>query len=103
MPSKKKKDDPPWFHPSPDDILVDPDVYDKSKLPVLTINQIKAAIINNKSCSRPTGAKKTWIEPVTVEGQKYGPSCRIEEGKIVIGQIKGLKGRRRISRKRGVK
>jgi hypothetical protein len=103
LPSKKRKDDPPWFHPTLDDVLVDPEVYEKSKLTNLTINKIKNAVVMNKNSSRPTRARKTWIEPVTVEGQKYGPSCRIEDGKIVIGLIKGLKGRKRVARKRSVK
>lgn len=102
LPSKKTKVDPPWFHPGPEDVLVDPDIYEKSKLTNLTISKIKDAIVKNTSHSRPTGARKKWIEPVVVEGQKYGASCKIEDGKIVIGYLSGLKGRKRVARKRSV-
>jgi hypothetical protein len=77
-----KKEDPPWFHPSINDIIIHPDMFTKLSLGML--GKIRVSIVNNNLHTRPHGIKK-WEEIVTVESQRYAVECHPDgEGKIVV-------------------
>lgn len=90
MPSKrrrKKASNPWWWTPSIEDVVVTKRAMERSKIHPLIIEHARQALVSNKYSSRPR-AKRRWLEIVYVGELKLALSCRIEEDKIVVTNLR---------------
>jgi len=74
------------------DIVVDPDVFSKSKVHPIDIERARKKMIEDPHPTRPT-AKKRWQENVYVEesGIRLAMNCHKEDDKIVITGVRKLR------------
>lgn len=102
MPSRKEKEDPWWFKPLDLQIFVTEKAVRKCKLHSLKIQAIITAMVKAKYPTRPRRAKRSWVEPVCVDGEFYHLSCHIDndEKRIVVKNIRVPRKVRRTKRHR---
>jgi len=96
VPSRKRRQRPWWYSPSIDQIIATPDAIKRCRLPPLIIQRIFAEMARTPYPTRPTRARRRWLEPLTVDGAECQLSCHVEEDKIVVTNINILKGFERI-------
>jgi len=69
------------------DIIVDKDVYHKSKVHSTVIQKVVAEMSSNPSLEKHR-AKSKWLEMVWLGNTRYAVSCKKEDGKIVVTMIR---------------
>ena len=68
-----------------DDVVVDPEVFEKSKIHPTIIEQVRQQMMAQGDPNRPKGkAKKKWQEIVRLSGTRYAVNCHKENDKTVI-------------------
>lgn len=93
LPSKKKRFIRPWWHsPSVSQIIATTKAIENCNIPPLIIQHIFSVMAQVKYPTRPSRARKKWLEPLVVDGTRVYLSCHVEGDKIVVTHIGLPKG-----------
>jgi len=93
LPSKKKKFIRPWWHsPRVSQIFATTEAIEKCGLPPLIIQRIFFVMTQDKYPTRPSRARKKWLERLVVDEARVYLSCHVEGDKIVVTHIRLPKG-----------
>jgi hypothetical protein len=72
-----------------DDIVVDPKVFEKSKIHPTIIEQVRQQMMAQSHLNRPKGkAKKKWQEIVRMSDTRFAVNCHKENDKTVMTGIR---------------